>query len=248
MSGITRLVVSFVLAAAPLRAETADCFNTLVAIGNSITYHAPAPSIGWPGNWGMAASASGRDYVAQLARVIGAQYGGSPVRAIRANPNQLERQEVARTVLDTLGRVSRPASLVIIELGDNVPSGSEPTANFIRRYEALLDRVRPPSGLLVCLGAWWASARLDPAMRNACASANGAFVELNGLAASPEYSARSSSLRASQGVLAHPGDKGMAGIAGLIMERIGARLPRIACARGAQAASVAATPGEPVQP
>lgn len=38
-------------------------FRQALVLGNSITIHPPLPSIGWFGNWGMAASSKDKDFV-----------------------------------------------------------------------------------------------------------------------------------------------------------------------------------------
>lgn len=38
-------------------------YQRVIVVGNSITGHGPAPELGWHGDWGMAASAAGKDYL-----------------------------------------------------------------------------------------------------------------------------------------------------------------------------------------
>lgn len=40
-----------------------DSNPKIMFIGNSVTLHGPSESIGWYGNWGMAASSLDKDYV-----------------------------------------------------------------------------------------------------------------------------------------------------------------------------------------
>src|SRR6478736_813612 len=56
-------------------AATVRSFHRILFLGNSITLHGPSPSIGWTGNWGMAASTESRDYAHVLAaRIPGATF------------------------------------------------------------------------------------------------------------------------------------------------------------------------------
>ena len=42
--------------------------------GNSMAWHAPKADIGWSGDWGMAASKRGNDYVHQTMRLVREKY------------------------------------------------------------------------------------------------------------------------------------------------------------------------------
>ena len=47
----------------------------ILFIGNSITRHEPKPEIGWPYDWGMAASCLKNDYVHVAVRLLEEKYG-----------------------------------------------------------------------------------------------------------------------------------------------------------------------------
>lgn len=56
----------------------------IMFIGNSITWHGPAPNIGWYGDWGMAASAREKDYVHLIMKYIKEKYSDACLCVIQA--------------------------------------------------------------------------------------------------------------------------------------------------------------------
>src|SRR5690554_5230815 len=61
----------------------------VLIIGNSITYHPPDPSIGWDGDWGMAASSPDLDYVSLLTQLMRTKY--PTIEVLRENVYPFER-------------------------------------------------------------------------------------------------------------------------------------------------------------
>ena len=53
-----------------MRVVTRGGNKKVLFIGNSITRHGPKPEIGWPNDWGMAASAPEKDYVHQTVALL----------------------------------------------------------------------------------------------------------------------------------------------------------------------------------
>ena len=124
-------------------------------IGNSITRHPPLPSIGWTGDWGMAASSREKDF----AHLTGAALG-LPVTAI--NAVQLENDPQAPVPQFPVDA----QTVVIVALGDNgLPA----------KYADLLASVNHGAALL-CMSTYWTAQARDAVIKAECEKAGGRFV------------------------------------------------------------------------
>ena len=65
--------------------------DKILFLGNSITLHGPSESIGWTGNWGMAASAEEKDYVHLVVQALTEPSAAPPKYMVR-NIADFERQ------------------------------------------------------------------------------------------------------------------------------------------------------------
>ncbi|MDB5348274.1 MAG: GDSL-like Lipase/Acylhydrolase [Schlesneria sp.] len=95
--------------------------SKVLFLGNSITLHGPAPSIGWTGNWGMAASSEGNDYVHLVTADITKAAGSKPETMVR-NIADFER---GHDKFDIAGEykaeLAFQADQIIVAIGENVP-------------------------------------------------------------------------------------------------------------------------------
>ena len=111
-----RLLLLSLAAFLPVLLHSAPVRHILF-IGDSITHHAPAPHLGWSGDWGMAASSRDSDYVHRLVARFAAEQGVRPVFVTNAIgggaiPGKLaDRVRLAAQVAE--------AELVIIQMGEN---------------------------------------------------------------------------------------------------------------------------------
>jgi alpha-galactosidase len=190
---------------------------SVVALGNSLTLHGPAPAIGWHGNWGMAASSEQRDYVARLGQLL-RDAQAAEVRLARWSFGALELQPDTAGLDEAMRASTRASQLFVVELGDNVKPAN--VAAFGRAYARMLAEARPARGVLLCLSTWWRSAATDAAIEAACRSAGGSFVAIGDIF--PKLDPQGPATRPGQtdpGVLAHPSDVGMAEIAARLFAR-----------------------------
>jgi hypothetical protein len=198
-------------------------------LGNSITLHAPAPDIGWTGNWGMAASSRENDYVHLLLERFAESNGGNVPEAKVANIADFERgyatfdiEGIYRAFADFA------ADVVILAIGENVPpmATEQDLARFRDAVAALLEFVKGTGAPTICVrSSFWPDSVKDPLMRQVCADSGGIFVYIGQLAAEEKYYARSEREYAHDGVAAHPGDAGMLAIADAIWEGMKGSLP-----------------------
>ncbi len=199
-------------------AETHGQDVRIVFIGNSITIHAPAPGIGWTHDWGMAASAPEKDYVHIVTRGIEEKTGKQADVRIR-NLAAFERHfnEYDFTKLQDL--VDFKPDYLVVALGENVPAlqtTEERLAyrdKFIQLLACFLKNDAKPK--TVVRGVFWKNEWKDEMMSKAAKAQNVPFLKLN---LSSDPSMKALGLFEHKGVQSHPGDKGMAEIANLILK------------------------------
>jgi alpha-galactosidase len=192
-------------------------------VGNSLTLHAPKADIGWSGNWGMAATAEAKDYVHLVTQGLALRQGVRPIVLVK-NVADFERADAS---YDTPGKFADAAAfkadLIILAIGENVPLLTSPAAQQVyqARVIGLLKVLRgDTSARIVVRSSFWANAAKDGAMRRACDSLGGTFVDISALTLDERNYARSERSYQHAGVASHPGDRGMAAIAEEIVKAV----------------------------
>ncbi len=174
--------------------DTRQQRTDVLVIGNSIALHAPADSLGWSGNWGMAASSAATDYPHKTASGL-----GLPVTVTNAAQNEFDATAPLPAV--TVG----PGTVVVVQLGDiGVPP----------RMTALLASVNR-GAVLACLSTYWRDVDKDALLRAACTAAGGRWVDIGNI-----FTGRIG-VFSNEAVDRHPGDAEMAEIARRIVAAVG---------------------------
>lgn len=192
-------------------------------LGNSITLHGPKADIDWSGNWGMAASSEDKDYVHLVTRALTEKSGALPEVMVK-NIADFERTHVGYDIAGKLqDAIDFQADLIIVAIGENVPGLKTPEeeAEFQRSVTRLLSTLkadRKPT-ILVRSG-FWANPVRDGALKAACVSVGGVYVDISALGEVEANFARSERPFKHTGVANHPGDQGMAAVAGAIMKAL----------------------------
>ena len=195
-------------------------FNQILILGNSITIHPPAPSIGWFGNWGMAASSRDKDF----AHIIGATLN------TRVDPVNLSEWEALGMRYDLTKLIpyfkSKP-DLVIIRMGENIND----IANLKMALGVLIDyiKIQNPKARLIITGRFWRNDEIDDILSLHAMESNIPFVKLNQLELGENVSFIGANIIGEdglshpiidQGIANHPGDLGMRRIADCILAEI----------------------------
>lgn len=186
-------------------------FNNILFVGNSLTLHAPAPEIGWMGNWGMAASAESKDY----AHVFAAKFPDARQTELNLGTFETSYRTFDVTSLDSVPG-GRP-DLVIVELGDNVADVSD----YQTYYRTLIEHIEhKTSARVLCASTWFRKRGIDAAIHDACTSGGGRYVDLSVISINPANQAGSERTFGDAGVAGHPGDRGMSAIATILYDAL----------------------------
>ncbi len=204
----------------PLSLISAEAPQKVLFLGNSITKHGPKADIDWSGNWGMAASSEDKDYVHLVIAALTESIGKVPEVLVK-NIADFERTHAAYDFAAKQPEaVAFQADLIILAIGENVPAPKNDTeqAAFqesVSRMMRVLKGDRDPA--ILVRSCFWANPRKDAALRGACEAVGGTFVDIGTLGKEETNYARSERPFKHAGVANHPGDKGMAAIAGAIV-------------------------------
>lgn len=195
--------------------KTGTIYSNVLILGNSITYSQQNLSIGWKGNWGMAASVPEKDYVHLLTAKFKATNANCTVQAtniaaFELNYNTYDFDTELKTYRDT-----KP-DLLILRIGENVQSSFDSVA-FAKRYQALIAYMKTgnPNMKVLAAGSFWP----DREYINIIMSRYTPYIALNDLGNDlSNYAFNLTNV--SDAVKGHPGDKGMKGIADKIWAKV----------------------------
>jgi lysophospholipase L1-like esterase len=196
-----------------IRLEPAvSSYKSVLILGNSLAIAATDPSIGWNGDWGMAASKPELDYVHILTKKL---------RTINSNclvkVKNIGAFEVAYTSYDYREdykalRDSHP-DLIIIQIGENIKQDSPLLPRFEEEYNKLIDYLKQnnPNVKILAVGSFWGNPVVDQVMQK-----RSKYVTLRPLLNDPSNQAFGE--YEDYGVQVHPSDKGMLQIAEIVWQ------------------------------
>ena len=209
--------------------------DRVLFLGNSITLHGPLASIGWMGNWGMAASAPEKDYVHLLTERIAKAAGGRPrikVRNIADFERTLSEYPIAKNLKEEL---EFQPDLVILAIGENAaaPRTEAERTRFLAAVSSLLAELqRRGRPTILVRSQFWPDDVKDPLLKQAVEQAAAQsrerageappvrYVDIRPIGQDPSHAARAERQIEHAGVAGHPGDKGMAAIAAALWKSI----------------------------
>lgn len=221
----TVLVLSVV---AITRAADTDPPRRILFLGNSITKHGPKAEIDWTGNWGMAASEEGKDYVHLVIAALAKSSGNTPEVLVK-NIADFERAYAGYDFpAKQTEAVDFHADLIILAIGENVPALKSETEK--KEFESAVTRLLTAlkgdhTPIILVRSGFWANAEKDAALRAACTKVGGTFVDIGHLGKDEANYARAERDFKHAGVANHPGDRGMAAIAAAIVDSIAPKNP-----------------------
>ncbi|WP_442588136.1 hypothetical protein ACSBL2_19000 [Pedobacter sp. AW31-3R] len=190
----------------------------VLILGNSITIHSPKPSIGWYGNWGMAASAENKDFVHLLIERLNQIDPAIQVDVKNIADYERNYRNYDYALLDSLADLK--PDLVILRLSENVDPLKAKENDFELHFGKLMDYLmaRSPGTHLLTAASFWDRPVVTQAMYAASHIRKGQFINLGKLSESPGNMAIGQF--ENKGVAMHPSDQGMMAITEAIWQEI----------------------------
>lgn len=200
-----------------------NTFNYL-AIGNSLTIHETCKY--WWNCVGMAASDADHDYFHLVRSGLGKRFGKVTARTFPFSAWERTAHDRDQTLSDLDRVLDARLALVTVQLGENVVDA----ATFAEDYVSLIEYIRRKTegrAQIIVVGDFW---HRDAVRSDAARKCGVDYVSLDDMHDVPEYRSRIGAtvldaegkehVIGHSGVAKHPGDKGMAEIAGRILNAV----------------------------
>ena len=109
----------------------------ILFVGNSITLHPPSEALGWYGNWGMAATSAENDYVHKLMTYLDGKYQNVEYKIVNGWDFEKNFYDLSRVSKEKYKEyIDYDADIIICSLGANINNASnEDDSGFITNYE-----------------------------------------------------------------------------------------------------------------
>lgn len=202
---------------------TATQAPRILFMGNSITLNRPFPDVGWNSNWGMAATAQDKDYMHQTLRLL--KERGLELEGHIADRDCPECDGALDEQIHNMDQVERlKPRYVVVQLsehsGDIELRSGKMTGQYRRLLKGLTD-LKVPN--IYCLGSWGEKDAEGPhavaigyALRD---FPSVRFLPIHQVSADPANYG-DTALFKDPGVLWHPGDAGMLGMAKVLADAV----------------------------
>ncbi|MBP5466157.1 MAG: SGNH/GDSL hydrolase family protein [Clostridia bacterium] len=196
--------------------ERDDAQLKILFLGNSITLHEIAPSIGWNNDWGMAASKRENDYVHV---VVSELEKAQRVSYSVCNVSDWEWRFYDEGVLSLYKKVKDfNADVVIVRLGENVSRDDLAKYDFAFYLKKFIEYFVRPETKLVITDTFWEYEPICKAEEKVAKALKADFVSISDLGYKNENKAIGEYAHA--GVASHPNDTGMRRIAERILSKL----------------------------
>ncbi len=223
---IMSIIMTFTCVSAAGEKVFVDEDINILCIGNSILSHGVSASLGWDGEWGMAASAEENDYYHLLQSKV-KEAGYSNVTWNKINSYHYERVMNSQMDYDYLPHINehyttilteQNPDIIVFQLGENV-DGVETTEAYeyaLVQFANYCKSLNPDVQIIFCMPFWGGEVKC-PGTKAAAQKAGFAYADLSQF---NTHENMALGLFEHDGVASHPGDLGMKNIANEIFSQL----------------------------
>lgn len=187
-------------------------------VGNSVTLHGPSEAIGWHGDWGMAASEKGKDYVHLVEDHIKTKYPDATFCICNAADWEREYKNPEETFHIFESAREFDADIIILKLCANSPRVDFDGELFKYGLEKLINFLSKSGKAKIIIATEFLKHPAEDSLISLAKEFGFPLCYLSDIADFEEYKAIG--LFEHKGVAGHPGDKGMREIADRIIKTL----------------------------